>query len=196
MKLKGVIFDMDGTVVDVPYDWGKIRAELETQGKPILAYLDSLEDPERSEKWKVLEKHEHEATEKATLKPGMREFLDSLGSRGVKKALVTNNSWKNTKHLLKKFGLEFDSIISREKGLWKPSGAPILAALEELGLRREECCVVGDSPFDIRAARDAGISHIFILNEDRERFNGMNAELFSSVDEVRKCVEKLLDEES
>ncbi len=187
---------MDGTVVDVPYDWGKIKAELETQGKPILVYLESLEEPERSEKWRVLEKYEHEATEKATLKPGMREFLDSLSSRGVKKALVTNNSWKNTNYLLRKFKLKFDCVISRERGLWKPSGAPILAALEELGLRREECCVVGDSHFDIRAAQEAGISFIFILSEDRERFDAMNAELFSSVGELQKRVEKLLEEVS
>jgi len=192
MRLKGVVFDMDGTVVDVPYDWGKIKAELETQGKPILVYLESLEEPERSEKWMVLEKYEHEATGKATLKPGMREFLDSLSSRGVKKALVTNNSWKNTNYLLRKFKLKFDCVISRERGLWKPSGAPILAALEELGLRREECCVVGDSHFDIRAAQEAGISFIFILSEDRERFDAMNAELFSSVGELQKRVEKLL----
>jgi HAD superfamily hydrolase (TIGR01509 family) len=196
MRLKGVVFDMDGTVVDVPYDWGKIRAELDTQGKPILAYLENLEGPERSEKWGILEKHEHEATGKASLKPGMREFLASLSSSGVKKALVTNNSRKNTMYLLNKFGLEFDCIISREKGFWKPSGAPIRAALEELGLRREECCVVGDSPFDIRAAREAGILHIFILSEDRDRFDGMNAELFSSVEEIRKRVEKLLGDES
>jgi beta-phosphoglucomutase-like phosphatase (HAD superfamily) len=36
MKLKGVIFDMDGTVVDVTYDWNQIREELNSQGKPIL----------------------------------------------------------------------------------------------------------------------------------------------------------------
>ena len=193
MKLKGVVFDMDGTVVDVPYDWGKIKAELETQGKPILVYLESLEESERSEKWRVLEKYEHEATGKATLKSGMREFLDSLRSRGVKKALVTNNSWKNVTYLLRKFKLKFDCVISREKRLWKPSGAPILAALEELGLRREECCVVGDSHFDVRAAQEAGISFIFILSEDRERFDLMNAELFSSVGELQKRVGKLLD---
>ncbi len=58
MKLKGVILDMDGTVVDVTYDWNQIRAELNSQGKPILIYLKSLEEPEKSEKWKVLEKYE------------------------------------------------------------------------------------------------------------------------------------------
>lgn len=183
---------MDGTVVDVPYDWNQIKAELKTQGMPILVYLSSLKEPEKSEKWKVLERFEDEATQKAELKQGMREFLDLLGKKGVKKALVTNNSQKNVFYLLEKFNLEFDCVISRESGLWKPSGAPLFAALKKLGLRREECCIVGDSHFDIKAANEAGIPHVFILNEDREKFASTNAEVFSSVESLKRRIEQSL----
>ncbi len=193
MRLRGAIFDMDGTVVDVQYDWGKIKEELETQGKPILMYLENLEEPERSKKWKVLERFEYDSTQKAKLKPGMREFLDVLSKKGIKKALVTNNSQKNVSFLLKKFNLEFDCVISRERGLWKPSGAPFLAVLKELGLRKEECCVVGDSHFDVRAAQEAGIPYIFILNEDKERFNTSEADVFSSVEALQTRINELLD---
>jgi len=191
MKLKGVIFDMDGTVVDVTYDWNQIRAELNTQGEPILVYLNGLEEPEKSEKWKVLEKYEREATEKARLKPGMRGFLGLLNQKAIKKALVTNNSQRNVSFLLEKFNLEFDCVISRESGLWKPSGAPFQAVLEKLGLKKEECCVVGDSHFDIKAAEEAGIPNVFILNEDKERFASMPAEVFSSVEELIERIEQL-----
>jgi len=193
MKLKGVIFDMDGTVVDVTYDWNQIRAELNSQGKPILFYLKSLEEPKKSEKWKVLEKYEREATEKARLKPGMRGFLCLLNQKAIKKALVTNNSQKNVSFLLERFNLEFDCVIARESGLWKPSGAPFQAALEKLGLKKEECCVVGDSHFDIKAAEEAGIPNVFILNEDKERFVSMNTEVFSSVEQLMKRIERLLE---
>ena len=193
MRLKGAIFDMDGTVVDVPYDWGKIKAELGTQGKPILTYIENLDEPERSKKWKILERFESEATQEAKLKPGMRDFLDLLSTRGVKKALVTNNSRKNVSFLLEKFRLEFDCVISRERGLWKPSGAPILVAMKELQLDKEECCVVGDSHFDVRAAEEAGIPLIFILNEDTEKFIEMNAEVFSSVEALQAKMVKLLE---
>ena len=192
MKLKCVIFDMDGTVVDVSYDWKQIKEELMTRGQPILAYLNNLKEPERSEKWKVLEKYENEATQNARLKKGMREFLNFLSVHEVKKALVTNNSQKNVSLLLKKFDLVFDLIISRESGLWKPSGAPFLAVLKKLELRREECCVVGDSHFDVKAANEADIPHIFILNEDKERFASLNAEIFSSVCALKKRIEDLL----
>jgi HAD superfamily hydrolase (TIGR01509 family) len=192
MKLRGVIFDMDGTVVDVSYDWNEIKAELATQGKPILAFLSSLEEPEKSEKWRVLERYEDEATMKAKLKPGIARFLDFLSERGIKKVLVTNNSKKNVDFLLKKFDLEFDRVISRESGLWKPSGAPFAAVLEKLGLRREECCVIGDSHFDVKAANEAGISCVLILNEDKERFASTNAEVFSTVGELQERIRTFL----
>ncbi|MDH5467032.1 MAG: HAD family hydrolase [Candidatus Aminicenantes bacterium] len=195
MILKGAIFDMDGTVVDVSYDWVKIKAELMTEGKPILLYLQSLEEPDRSQKWKVLERYEHKATQKAKLKPGMHEFLDFLSARRIKKGLVTNNSRQNAAFLLRKFDLAFDCVISRESGLWKPSGAPILAALQELKLKKDECCVIGDSHFDIHAAAEAGIPHIFILSADKARFDGMEAEVFSSVEELQSRIEDLLKKE-
>ena len=75
MRLKGAIFDMDGTVFDAPYDWKKIKDELRTEGKPILVHIKNLSEPEKSVKWKILEEYEKEATQKAVLKEGMKEFL-------------------------------------------------------------------------------------------------------------------------
>lgn len=191
MALKGVIFDMDGTVVEVPYDWDQIKRDLRTGGKPILHFLNELEEPEKSEKWKLLERYEKEATAKAVLKEGMQDFLDFLGKKGAKKALVTNNAEKNVSYLLKKYSLSFEVIISRESGLWKPSGAPFFAALKRLDVSKEEACVVGDSPFDIQAAKEAGISRIFILTEDQEKFASLPAEIYSSVSALKRRIQEL-----
>lgn len=177
---------MDGTLVEVPYDWKSIKETLNTQGKPILSHLQGLKEPEKSQKWKQLENFEKEATEKAVLKKGIPEFLVFLKTRGLKVALVSNNSRENVEYLLHKFCLSFDLVISRESGLWKPSGAPFHAVLKELNLDREECCVIGDTFFDIDAARDAGIDKVFILNEDREKFAETPAEIFADIKEL-KC---------
>ena len=193
MKIKGVIFDMDGTVVEAPYDWEKIRSDLDTRGKPILVYIDSLKEPEKSKKWKKLEKYEHEATRKANLKQGIYEFLDFLKKKNIKRALVTNNSRENVSFILKKFKLEFDYVITRESGLWKPSGAPFLAVLNRFGLKEEECCVIGDSHFDIKAGAEAGITKIFILNSNREKFTSTYVEVFSSMEEIKKKIASLIE---
>lgn len=191
-RLKAVIFDLDGTIIDVPYDWRQIKEELGTEGKPILFYLAGLKEPEKSEKWKLLEKHEEEATSKAALKKGILQLLDLLAERRIKKVLVTNNSRKNVTYLLGKFKLDFDFIISRESGLWKPSGAPFLAVLRELKIAREECCVVGDSAFDLKAAEEAGISQVLILSRNKKNFSYPTAEVFESVESLKQRIKEVL----
>ncbi|MDH7512180.1 MAG: HAD-IA family hydrolase [Clostridiales bacterium] len=191
-RIRGVIFDLDGTIVEAAYDWSRIRADLGTSGLPILSYLDSLEEPERSRKWRLLREYEDEATRKARLKKGTREFLHFLTRRGLKKALVTNNSRRNVRFLVRKFRLEFDHVLSRESGLWKPSGAPFKEVMRKLGLKKGECAVVGDSLFDLQAAEEAGIEWVFLISQDRDKFPPSRAEVVPSLPALQRRFEMLL----
>jgi HAD superfamily hydrolase (TIGR01549 family) len=190
--IKCVIFDLDGTVVDVAYDWKRIKQELQTQGKPILSHIRDIEEPERSRKWAILEKYEEEATAQATLKEGMKSYLAFLKERNIKTALVTNNSRKNVDYLLGKFRLNFDLVLSREAGLWKPSGAPFLFVLEKLGIQKDQCCVVGDSHFDAKAAEEAGIKRIFILSREKENNFSPGVERVQTVMELEQKTLEIL----
>jgi len=163
VALRAALFDLDGTVVENAYDWPRIKAELGTGGTPVLTYLSGLPEPARSRQWAILERHEAEQTERSTLRPGMAELLAFLRERKVGTALVTNNSERNVRLLTERFRLSFDVVLSRASGLWKPSGTPLREALRRLGVSPEESCVVGDTPFDVLAARDAGIPRIFLL---------------------------------
>jgi HAD superfamily hydrolase (TIGR01509 family) len=192
MTLRAAIFDLDGTIVETSYDWSKIKAELGTGSVPILTYLSGLQEPERSRKWKILRGYEDEATRGALLKEGIVPFLAFLAKNRIRTALVTNNSRKNVRILLKRFDLKFDCVISRERGLWKPSGAPLIEVLGRLKLRPSECFAVGDSMFDAVAAQDAGIEMVFILNKDRAKFGSTSAQVFESVAELQARVDKLL----
>lgn len=183
---------MDGTLIDAPYDWQKIRLDLDTRGKPILAYISELQEPERSLKWKILEKYEREATLNAILNKGILELLDFLEDLGILRALVTNNSQKNVSYLLDKFNLVFDYVLTRERGFWKPSGAPLREVLKTFNLAQDECCLVGDSEFDIRAGVDAEITNIFILNpKKKEFFESNRAEMFVSFEDIQKKIKSL-----
>jgi HAD superfamily hydrolase (TIGR01549 family) len=192
LPLECLIFDLDGTVVVNAYDWARIKAELGSGGAPILPYLEGLEEPERSRKREVLERYEAEQTAASRPRSGIREFLGVLGARSVRTALVTNNSSKNTAFLLERFGLAFDLVLTRESGLWKPSGAPFLEVMRVFGLGPKECCVVGDTRFDVLAAADAGIADVFILSDDPGRFSGSPVEVCPTLDLLRSRVEKLL----
>jgi pyrophosphatase PpaX len=190
--IRGVIFDLDGTVVENDYDWTRIREDLGTGATSILGYLDSLEEPERSAKWSILEAHETAQTEASVLRDGVRELLALLRARGVAAALVTNNSRRNTEFLLAKFDLPFDQVITRESGLWKPSGAPFLEVLRTFHFAPGECGVIGDTRFDVLAALDAGIDKIFLLSEEPERFDGLPVEVYPDLEDLIDRIERLL----
>ena len=104
---------------------------------------------------------------------------------------MTNNSEKNVDVLLKKFRLEFDCVICRESGLWKPSGAPLRAALRKLRVEKEASCAVGDSHFDVKAAEEAGIQKIFILPRQELEYSP-SAEIVQSVAELQQKISQLL----
>jgi HAD superfamily hydrolase (TIGR01549 family) len=192
MIIKAAIFDLDGTVVENAYDWAQIRQELGHEGISILHYLCGLDEPERSRKWAIIERHEAEQTFRSVLREGMKDLLAFFEERGVRSALVTNNSSRNTAYILEKFGLGFDRVITRESGLWKPSGAPFRDVLDAFGVGSDECCVIGDTRFDVLAAMDAGISPIFLLGDDQEDFAGFPVEVFPGIGTLMKRLERLV----
>jgi HAD superfamily hydrolase (TIGR01549 family) len=192
MKLQGLIFDMDGTIVDAPYDWPRIRAHLDTKGQPILKYLADLSEPEKSRKWAVLESYEKQATERAVLKEGVCKLLNFLAQKSVLTALVSNNSLRNVRYLIGRFQLSFDRVLARDSGLWKPSAAPFLEVLDGWALSPAECGVVGDSHFDLQAAEAAAIRYVFIVNKDLVKFRATGAEVFGSLPALQERLSELV----
>ncbi len=163
--VEAVIFDLDGTLVDSRYDWPAIRRELGIREPSLIDALNGLEGMEREAKWRRMAEIERRATAGATLREGVVELLAFLRERGIPIALVTNNSAENTASLLGRFGLEFELVMTRDDGLWKPSGAPVAEAIRRLGVPAGSCLKVGDSHHDVAAARDAGCGCLVILHD-------------------------------
>jgi HAD superfamily hydrolase (TIGR01509 family) len=161
--IEAFIFDMDGTLIDSEYDWPSIRRRLGVTGASIIDELNGLPEAERRAKWAELEEIERHATESARLKAGAPELLDLLAGCGLATALVTNNTDPNTRSLLERFELDFDVVLTRDSGLWKPSGAPIMEAMKRLGKVPKHCLAVGDSRYDVDAAHDAGCGRVCVL---------------------------------
>lgn len=205
MRLRGFIFDLDGTIVETDYDWSKIRREIGCERMPILSYLELLTEPERTKKLALLQRYEAEATSQARLKEGVKSFLEFLRSKKIKLGLVTNNTLGNTQYLLTKFSLTFDEILTRETGFWKPSKAPMVEMIKRLGLNISECAAVGDSIFDIQSAEAAGIPFIFIVNPELPKFMTTSAitpssssslKVFSNIASLHTFIENQFFKES
>lgn len=187
--LEAIVFDMDGTLIDSKYDWTDIRNRLGAHGESIVDDINGYPPAERDAKWKILAGIEQEATRAAGVKEGAAELLAYLKRKGVKTALVTNNTDGNTNYLIEKFGLKFDAVLTRDSGLYKPSGAPIAEAVRRIGASPKRTLCVGDSRYDILAARDAGCARVCLLFDVQKRFSGDADIDFPDIAALRRYLE-------
>jgi HAD superfamily hydrolase (TIGR01509 family) len=161
--VRGVIFDMDGTLVESALDFDRIRAEARVpEGEPILEFLEGAAEPDRRRVLEVLHRHERRAASESRLRDGVGEVLDELSRRGLRTALLTRNSADSVRTVLERFGLRLDCWVSRETARPKPSPEPVLAIAARLGLAPEEMLMVGDYVFDVQAGRAAGARTAFL----------------------------------
>jgi pyrophosphatase PpaX len=92
--------------------------------------------------------------------PGVAEMLAGLRGRGARIGIVTSKmrSAVDAGMALVPLG-EFDAIVTCEDtGRHKPDPAPVLHGLAVLGADPETTAYVGDSPYDVRAGRAAGVA--------------------------------------
>lgn len=162
--VEAVLFDMDGTLVHSQYDWPSIRAELGVEGPSLIDGLNALPEDKRSLAWARMCEIEVRASREARVVDGARELLDLLGRRRIRTALVTNNTGNNALELTRRFGLELDVVLTRDSGLYKPSGAPLVEAMRRLGVDSARTMAVGDSMYDIRSAREADCAWVVVVN--------------------------------
>ncbi|MGP1352492.1 MAG: HAD-IA family hydrolase [Parasphingopyxis sp.] len=96
--------------------------------------------------------------------PGLLEAMDALAERGARFAVVTNKYERLAVKLLKAKGFDhrFAAVIGGDTvpGKRKPDAAPIRAMIERSG---GGCAAfVGDSIYDVDAARGAGIPSVAV----------------------------------
>ncbi|MBC7093688.1 HAD-IA family hydrolase [Candidatus Bipolaricaulota bacterium] len=168
MAIRAALIDMDGTIWVSPVRVADVRRELglPQDGRPILHQLAELPPEEQARGIQVLRRHEARAVELGSLHPGAYGLLAFLKERGVKCALVTNNSGASTSAVLARCALPFDLVFTRDDGAMKPDPEAFLGPLAKLGVLPAEAVVIGDSHFDLIAAHEAGIGTVILVRPE------------------------------
>jgi HAD superfamily hydrolase (TIGR01549 family) len=173
-EAKGFVFDMDGTLLTLPVDWGATAAKLmeitgRTEFSPTFETLGQIvhERPElKSQLFATLDTFEMEAEPRARLCEGSRESLELL-SGSAKLALVTMQGSRARDGLLERFALTeyFQALESREDSLDRVEQLHL--AVAKLGLEEREVVFVADRVHDMNSASRAGLQFVMIRDSGR-----------------------------
>jgi len=182
--LKAALFDFDGTLVDTTdliYQSMRHAASevlgrddlarevlMANVGQPLPRQMELL-SAEHAEalldSYRLHNEEHHDALIKEF--PGVEDSLARLRAAGVRVGVVTSKRRFSVDMALKTFpglGDVVDQWVTMEDTEeHKPRPEPLLKGLELLGnIPREEAAYVGDSPFDVAAARAAGVKSVAV----------------------------------
>lgn len=201
MGIRAVLFDMDGTIWHNPVDWAEVRRRvgLAPGPFPIAHHLKGLPPEEREAKEGILRDAEAEGVRRGRLLPGAEELISWLKGKGVRTALVTNNSRESLESVLSRHPLPFDHAFSREEIPLKPDPRAFLIPLVRMGIPPSQACVVGDSHMDLLAAVRAGVREVVLVAPRawmRDFFpDGVEFHEVGNLSEAKAVLERLLGEE-
>lgn len=182
--VEAVLFDLDGTLIDSAPDLGAAADKMRTdRGLPSLP-LDSYrhmagagargmlgiafgvtpESPNFAElREEFFQNYERAMTVRTTIFDGVPELLQRLVQRGVRWGVVTNKSERFTLPLSRQMPLFATAsvvVCGDTTPHAKPHPAPLLEAMNRMGLRAGSCIYVGDDLRDVQAGRAAAMATV------------------------------------
>jgi pyrophosphatase PpaX len=176
MRFPVVLFDLDGTLIDSgPMILSSFRHATRTVlgreipdhelvaatgGSTLETQMSAFDADRVDELVDAYRAHNIPLHDELRCCVGIQDVLDALKAEGRRLGVVTAKRRHTVELAFERLGIEryFDVVVtSDDTTAHKPDPAPILFALERLGARPEDAAYVGDSPFDVGAARAAGV---------------------------------------
>jgi len=179
-------FDTTGLGMTTPTQTMVDTARMQVESGKVRAEFDEV----RAKLFSILDASEMESSRTISVFPGTRETLDYLSSKSVRLGVLTNSGRRAAAEVLRRAGLEgcFEFVLCREDvAMMKPRPDGLVRAISILGMPRDRIFYVGDSRYDIIAAKQAGLRVVAVTtgkyNETRLKEEGADY-VISSISEL------------
>jgi pyrophosphatase PpaX len=211
MRFPVVLFDLDGTVVDsgaiilasmrhatrevLGRDYSDAELMQAVGGPGLEAQMHALAPDHVERLVTVYRAHNEPLHEELEACAGMQDVLLRLHEEGRRLGIVTakRRSTVDLAFARVPLGHLFETVVGGdETERHKPDPAPLLLAAERLGADPRETAYVGDSPFDVRAAKAAGMYAVAVTwgrIHDRAKLEAEEPDAI--VDEAGELLERL-----
>ncbi len=202
----GVVFDLDGTLVESRHDFRTMRAAVkslaEKAGIPpgelhttmaipqIMAYTmdrlrqlglsDGVRYKFEADANRLLDDMELKALPTTKIRAGSVPFLERLSGEGYRLGLLTRSSARFTEQVLHGTGLRplFRAVRTRsDPGPSKPDPEALLRLLKEMMVSPDRAVYVGDHPLDLECAIAARVDFIGLVHPSPPGPKGAEEEL-------------------
>ena len=157
--IKGVIFDLDGTLVESSLDFTKMRIDVGCpQDQDILTYVDAIACNEtKANAHNAILQHELDDAQNAKWLPIGKAMVEKVQAHNLPMAIVTRNCRQATSIKLANNNIPIDYVLTREDAPAKPDPTALLMVANTWQLQPEDCLYVGDFIYDQQAAENAGM---------------------------------------
>jgi 2-phosphoglycolate phosphatase len=180
--VQGVIFDLDGTLIDsyqaiyLGFHYAYTQMGLSPlsfdQVKKVVGrglnhtFIELLGEDRAPQAFFLFRKKYEEVFRAHTvLLPDVGKVLKTLYGRGIRMAVATNKLGRFSRAIFQHFGMEnlFAVIVGDgDVSQNKPHPEMIHLAMEKMGVKKEETLFVGDTVIDIQTAKNAGVRAVAV----------------------------------
>ena len=177
MRYPIVLFDLDGTLIDsgpiimasmrhaslavLGVEIDEVKARAAIGGPGLVAQMEELDPSRVDELVNAYRAHNEPLHDELEAFDGMLDLLPTLRERGHRLGIVTAKRRATVELAFERFPVLRDLsevlIGADDTERHKPDPDPLLAALAQLGAEPRDAAYVGDSPFDVRAAKAGGL---------------------------------------
>ena len=186
-QIRGIVFDLDGTLVTSSLDFNLIRSELDCPPEvDLLTYVEGLTLEQKIKAEKIIQKHEQEDAEQSEWIPGAQQFVERCLDCEMPLAILTRNSEYSSNKKIEKNNIPISLLFTRENSLPKPNPSALHEIADLFALPNQSILMVGDYKYDLQAGRNANMPTCLVNYEGEPDYLHLADYRYSSFIQLHK----------